>query len=71
MEERVCVCGSLRLEAVGRSESAGIGVNVYRCLHCEQFGCWLDPRPPTWVSAVARHVADLRAQVIATAYTPH
>jgi hypothetical protein len=70
MGQQTCGCGSDRLALVGRKLSSGIGVNVYRCLNCEGVACNLDPRPPTWISAVARHVAAVQAEIIEAAYSP-
>jgi hypothetical protein len=70
MKTRLCSCGAELTELTGRKVTGNVCVAVYRCMICEAFRTILDPPPPCWVSAVARHVAGLHADIIHESYTP-
>jgi hypothetical protein len=44
-------------------------VELRRCTVCERCGFYLDPPPPTWVSALARHCHQLGMIAARQAYS--
>jgi hypothetical protein len=70
MTTHACSCGAKLTQLTGHKITGNVGVAVYRCMTCEAFNSFLDAPPPGWVSAIARHVAGLHADIIRQSYTP-
>jgi hypothetical protein len=59
-------CGIPLTWSLGRRRDGRIMVELFRCRYCEAVHSYV--RVPTWISAVSRCVAGLRAEIAESAY---